>query len=99
MAFYSAEEAHAERAVQALKHSGKACILRAGTGRLTPLCARYRSLQLEGETLVVIETGIGRIEAVVTTLRRQGSPAIFAVRPDFRRELAGDHVHCDAGVA
>jgi cyclic beta-1,2-glucan synthetase len=82
-AFYSAEEAHAESAVDALKSSENVCLAGPGPAKLRQLCARYRGLRLEGETMVVVETRARRIEAVVRKLRLQGSPAIFVVRPDF----------------
>jgi len=83
LAFYSSEEAHAERAFQALKGREKVCLTGSEQSSLPPLCNRYRALRLEGESLVVVETGASRIEAVVKTLRLEGSPAIFAVRPDI----------------
>ncbi|MEP6715865.1 MAG: hypothetical protein ABJC09_09825, partial [Terriglobia bacterium] len=82
LAFYSSEEEHAERAFQALKGREKACLIAPGQSTPSPLCNRFSALRLEGESLVVVETVASRIEAVVKTLRLEGSPAIFAVHPD-----------------
>ncbi len=83
LASYSFEEGHAKQALQTLKRTEKACL--AGTGRsgLNPSCRRYESLRLEGETLLIVETVGTRVDAVVKLLRLEGSPAIFAVNPDF----------------
>jgi cyclic beta-1,2-glucan synthetase len=82
LAFYSSEEGHAERAFQALKGREKVCLTGPGQPSLPPLCNRYKGLRLDGESLVVVETVASRVEAVVKTLRLEGSPAIFVVRPD-----------------
>ena len=82
LAFYSAEEEHAERAFQALKGREKVCLTGPEQPSLPPLCHRYQGLRLAGESLVVVETVASRIEGVIKTLRLEGSPAIFAVCPD-----------------
>src|SRR5580693_1669359 len=83
LAFYSSEENHAERAFRALRGQGKVCLAGADSSKLDEICARYYGLRLEGESLVVVETATLKIEAIVATLRLEGSPAIFVVRPGF----------------
>jgi cyclic beta-1,2-glucan synthetase len=82
LAFYSAEEEHAQRAFQAIKGREKACLLGPSTLRVSAVCAPYAAFLLDGESLVVVETVSDRVESLVTTLRLEGSPAIFAIRPD-----------------
>jgi cyclic beta-1,2-glucan synthetase len=83
LAFYSSEENHAERAFRLLKGQGKVCLAGADATRLEEPCARYSGLRLESETLLVVETLAAKTESVVATLRVEGSPAIFVVRPGF----------------
>src|SRR5437588_12549308 len=88
LAFYSAEEGHAEGAYRALQRSEKVCLAGGDLAGLDPLCRRYYGLRLEGESLVVVETEESRLDAVIQALRLEGSPAIFTVRPDFGPDQA-----------
>jgi cyclic beta-1,2-glucan synthetase len=83
LAFYSSEEGHADNAFRALKRTEKVCLAGPDPSTLTVDCKRFYGLKIEGETLLVVTTESSRIEDVVKTLRLEGSPAIFAVRPDF----------------
>jgi cyclic beta-1,2-glucan synthetase len=83
LAFYSAEEGHAERASRSMRSYGKVCLAGPDSSKLTNSCRRYGSLRLGGESLVVVETGSVGIGDVVKALRLEGSPAIFVVRPGF----------------
>ena len=58
-------------------------MVRADSEKLTPLCARYAQLRVEGETLLIAETSPAKLETVARYLRVSGSPAIFVARPEF----------------
>ncbi len=90
LAFYSSEEGHADRAVRSLRGKGKVCLVPADPAELTDISRRYCGLRLESESLVVVETDSSRVDAVIKTLRLEGSPAIFVVRPGFMTPPGGE---------
>ena len=84
LAFYSSEEEQqAKRAHQALHSSGSSpCIVRGDSGHPPEWCRLYSELRIEGETLIALETEPSKIGHVVKTLRHEGTPSIFVVRPN-----------------
>ncbi len=86
LAFYSSGDESAERAYKSLQRLAKVCMVRADAKDIADNCRRYAALRLEGESLLVAEVDPGKVEEVVTAIRLAGSPAIFAVRPDFGHE-------------
>ncbi|MDP9054565.1 MAG: DUF3131 domain-containing protein, partial [Acidobacteriota bacterium] len=93
LAFYPLEEEPIDRVWKALQPIAEVCVSRASGKGVPALCRPYEKLRLEGEALVIAQTGPANVETVVNTLQSAGSPAIFVVRPESSEVLelpAGD---------
>ena len=97
LGFYSSEHVDAEKAYLAIGGSaGRKVRLFSGNGtgngtkRHGAAEARYSALRLEGESLVLAETPLPKVQAVVKKLQRVGLPAVFVLgaRPS---KAAGRH--------
>ncbi len=83
LAFYSAGDDQASRAVSALPRSAsRVWIADGGIRRNGASQAHFAALRLENEVLVGVESGAGTTESVVHSLRQTGTPTLFVLNPN-----------------
>ena len=86
LGFYSSEQIDAEKAFQTIEASsgGRVHLFREnGAKPHAGAEAHYSALRLEGESLVVAETPLPEVQAIVKQLQGVGLPAVFVLREDL----------------
>jgi len=90
LAFYSADEGPTDSVWKSLQRIARVCTVRPDSKNITASCKPYARLRMEGEAMVLAETGPSDVETVVKTLQLAGSPAIFAVNPNIVFPIFGE---------
>ena len=89
LGFYSANDGDPKRAFEAAREVGASGVLiDDSSGAVKDTFSRFSGLRLSGETLIAVSAEALNVEAVAKALEGTGSPAIFILHEDAKKQRA-----------